>query len=54
MWIPVTTAATTERANALKQEGNEFVKKGNYKKAVEKYTESLQLHKLECATYTNR
>ncbi|XP_066481394.1 mitochondrial import receptor subunit TOM34 [Tiliqua scincoides] len=51
---PMTTAATTERANTLKQEGNEFVKKGNYKKAVEKYTESLQLHKLECATYTNR
>ncbi|XP_063001645.1 mitochondrial import receptor subunit TOM34 [Elgaria multicarinata webbii] len=47
-------AAATERANALKQEGNEFVKKGNYKKAIEKYTESLKLHKLECATYTNR
>ncbi|KAF7240850.1 Mitochondrial import receptor subunit TOM34 [Varanus komodoensis] len=47
-------AAATERANALKLEGNEFVKKRNYKKAVEKYTESLKLHKLECATYTNR
>ncbi|XP_042317769.1 mitochondrial import receptor subunit TOM34 isoform X2 [Sceloporus undulatus] len=50
----VPTAATTKQANALKLEGNEFVKKGNYKKAVEKYTQSLKLHKLECATYTNR
>lgn len=37
----------------LKEEGNEFVKKGNHKKAVEKYSESLKLNK-ECATYTNR
>ncbi|KAH0619106.1 hypothetical protein JD844_018780 [Phrynosoma platyrhinos] len=50
----VPTAATTKQANALKIEGNELVKKGNYKKAVEKYTQSLKLHKLECATYTNR
>ncbi|XP_034978702.1 mitochondrial import receptor subunit TOM34 [Zootoca vivipara] len=50
----VPTAATMDRANVLKLEGNEFVKKGNYKKAVEKYTESLKLHKLEGATYTNR
>ncbi|XP_061487428.1 mitochondrial import receptor subunit TOM34 [Rhineura floridana] len=50
----VPTAATTEKANALKLEGNEFVKKGNYKKAIEKYTESLKLHKLEATTYTNR
>lgn len=48
------TAATMDRANVLKLEGNELVKKGNYKKAVEKYTESLKLHKLEGATYTNR
>uniref|UniRef100_A0ABM5G5V8 Mitochondrial import receptor subunit TOM34 isoform X1 n=1 Tax=Pogona vitticeps TaxID=103695 RepID=A0ABM5G5V8_9SAUR len=50
--VPI--AAATEQANALKLEGNEFVKKGNYKKAVEKYTESLKLHKLESTTYTNR
>ncbi|NWH16090.1 TOM34 protein, partial [Grus americana] len=47
------TAAGTERARTLKEEGNELVKKGNHKKAVEKYTESLKL-KQECATYTNR
>ncbi|NXB03568.1 TOM34 protein, partial [Cnemophilus loriae] len=42
-----------ERARRLKEEGNELVKKGNHKKAVEKYSESLQLNQ-ECATYTNR
>uniref|UniRef100_A0ACB8F5W5 Mitochondrial import receptor subunit TOM34 n=1 Tax=Sphaerodactylus townsendi TaxID=933632 RepID=A0ACB8F5W5_9SAUR len=50
----VPSAAATEQANKLKVEGNEFVKKGNYKKAIEKYTESLKLHKLESTTYTNR
>uniref|UniRef100_A0A8C9NFL5 Translocase of outer mitochondrial membrane 34 n=1 Tax=Serinus canaria TaxID=9135 RepID=A0A8C9NFL5_SERCA len=40
-------------ARMLKEEGNELVKKGNHKKAVEKYSESLKLNK-ECATYTNR
>ncbi|KAF1412462.1 Mitochondrial import receptor subunit TOM34, partial [Spheniscus magellanicus] len=47
------TAAGTERARTLKEEGNELVKKGNHKKAVEKYSESLKLNQ-ECATYTNR
>ncbi|NWR33751.1 TOM34 protein, partial [Tachuris rubrigastra] len=47
------TAAGMERARTLKEEGNELVKKGNHKKAVEKYTESLKLNQ-ECATYTNR
>ncbi|NXY77364.1 TOM34 protein, partial [Glareola pratincola] len=46
-------AAGMERARTLKEEGNELVKKGNHKKAVEKYSESLQLSQ-ECATYTNR
>uniref|UniRef100_A0A8C8B3X5 TOM34 protein n=1 Tax=Otus sunia TaxID=257818 RepID=A0A8C8B3X5_9STRI len=47
------TAAGMERARTLKEEGNELVKKGNHKKAVEKYSESLKLNQ-ECATYTNR
>ncbi|NXF28662.1 TOM34 protein, partial [Nyctibius bracteatus] len=47
------TAAGTERARTLKEEGNELVKKGNHKKAIEKYSESLKLNQ-ECATYTNR
>ncbi|KAL7985529.1 mitochondrial import receptor subunit TOM34 [Crotalus tigris] len=50
----VPNAASTERANMLKLEGNEFVKKNNYKKAIEKYTESIKLYKMECTTYTNR
>ncbi|NXC16604.1 TOM34 protein, partial [Corythaeola cristata] len=50
---PDQTAADTERARTLKEEGNELVKKGNHKKAVEKYSESLKLNQ-ECATYTNR
>ncbi|RLV98732.1 hypothetical protein DV515_00010378 [Chloebia gouldiae] len=51
--FPDKTATDMERARMLKEEGNEFVKKGNHKKAVEKYSESLKLNK-ECATYTNR
>ncbi|NXQ79170.1 TOM34 protein, partial [Nyctibius grandis] len=50
---PDQTAAGTERARTLKEEGNELVKKGNHKKAIEKYSESLKLNQ-ECATYTNR
>ncbi|XP_008933709.1 PREDICTED: mitochondrial import receptor subunit TOM34, partial [Merops nubicus] len=50
---PDQAAAGTERARTLKEEGNELVKKGNHKKAVEKYSESLKLSQ-ECATYTNR
>ncbi|NXS70353.1 TOM34 protein, partial [Pandion haliaetus] len=50
---PDQTGAGTERAQTLKEEGNELVKKGNHKKAVEKYSESLKLSQ-ECATYTNR
>lgn len=53
MLFPDQSAAGTERARTLKEEGNELVKKGNHKKAVEKYSESLQLNQ-ECATYTNR
>ncbi|KAM9285759.1 mitochondrial import receptor subunit TOM34 [Morus bassanus] len=50
---PDQTAAGMERARTLKEEGNELVKKGNHKEAVEKYSESLKLNQ-ECATYTNR
>ncbi|NXN41453.1 TOM34 protein, partial [Rhinoptilus africanus] len=54
LWAePDQAAAGTERAQTLKEEGNELVKTGNHKKAVEKYSESLQLSQ-ECATYTNR
>uniref|UniRef100_A0A8B9T232 Mitochondrial import receptor subunit TOM34 n=1 Tax=Anas platyrhynchos TaxID=8839 RepID=A0A8B9T232_ANAPL len=51
--LPQPIAAGVERARTLKEEGNELVKKGNHKKAIEKYTESLKLNQ-ECAAYTNR
>ncbi|XP_037309385.2 sperm-associated antigen 1-like [Pungitius pungitius] len=42
------------RFMALKQEGNDFVKKGQYQEALAKYSESLQLKPEECSIYTNR
>ncbi|XP_072251020.1 sperm-associated antigen 1 [Leuresthes tenuis] len=42
------------RFSALKQEGNDFVKKGQYQDALGKYTECLKLKPEECAVYTNR
>ncbi|XP_028281034.1 sperm-associated antigen 1 isoform X2 [Parambassis ranga] len=42
------------RFTTLKQEGNEFVKKGQHQDAVGKYTECLKLKPDECAIYTNR
>ncbi|KAL2763663.1 mitochondrial import receptor subunit TOM34 [Daubentonia madagascariensis] len=50
----VPSAGDAERARVLKEEGNELVKKGNHKKAIEKYSESLSLSNLESATYSNR
>lgn len=41
-------------AKAFKEEGNAFVKKGEHKKAVEKYTQSLSQDTSEVTTYTNR
>ncbi|XP_047218097.1 sperm-associated antigen 1 [Girardinichthys multiradiatus] len=40
--------------SAFKQEGNDFVKKGQYQEALGKYTECLKLKPKECAIYTNR
>ncbi|CAK7319746.1 Mitochondrial import receptor subunit TOM34 [Vulpes lagopus] len=50
----VPSAGDVERARALKEEGNELVKKGNHKKAIEKYSESLSFSDMESATYSNR
>lgn len=50
----VPSAGDVERARVLKEEGNELVKKGNHKKAIEKYSESLLFSSLESATYSNR
>ncbi|XP_002721274.1 mitochondrial import receptor subunit TOM34 isoform X1 [Oryctolagus cuniculus] len=50
----VPSAGDMERARVLKEEGNELVKKGNHKKAIEKYSESLLFSNLESTTYSNR
>ncbi|XP_078072842.1 sperm-associated antigen 1-like [Mustelus asterias] len=39
---------------SLKQEGNSFVKKSQYKEAIAKYSECLKLKSNECTIYTNR
>ncbi|ELK32866.1 Sperm-associated antigen 1 [Myotis davidii] len=38
----------------LKEEGNQYVKDRNYKDALSKYSECLQINNKECAIYTNR
>uniref|UniRef100_A0A8D0SPW2 Mitochondrial import receptor subunit TOM34 n=1 Tax=Sus scrofa TaxID=9823 RepID=A0A8D0SPW2_PIG len=50
----VPSAGDVERARVLKEEGNELVKKGNHKQAIEKYSESLWFSNVESATYSNR
>jgi tetratricopeptide (TPR) repeat protein len=43
-----------ERAVALKEEGNEAIKAGGFKRAVELYSQSLALDATSAATYSNR
>ncbi|KAM8966831.1 sperm-associated antigen 1 [Pelodytes ibericus] len=43
-----------ERFTSLKLEGNEYVKKNQYKDAEKKYTECLKINSEECTIYTNR
>uniref|UniRef100_A0A3P9HY61 Sperm associated antigen 1 n=1 Tax=Oryzias latipes TaxID=8090 RepID=A0A3P9HY61_ORYLA len=40
--------------SALKQEGNDLVRKAQYHQAVGKYTECLKMKPDQCAVYTNR
>jgi Flp pilus assembly protein TadD len=42
------------KAQVLKDEGNALVKKGQYQKAVDKYSQSLKLNPTEITTLTNR
>ncbi|XP_018414487.1 PREDICTED: sperm-associated antigen 1 [Nanorana parkeri] len=49
-----TGKSAQERFQALKQEGNDCVKKSHYREAVSKYTECLQINPEECTIYTNR
>lgn len=43
-----------KKGQVLKEEGNALVKKGEHKKAIEKYSESLKHNPTEVTTYTNR
>lgn len=43
-----------KKGQMLKEEGNALVKKGEHKKAIEKYGESLKHNPAEVTTYTNR
>lgn len=43
-----------KKGQALKDEGNALVKKGEHKKAIEKYSQSLKHNPTEVTTFTNR
>ncbi|XP_029682367.1 mitochondrial import receptor subunit TOM34 [Takifugu rubripes] len=46
--------ADARKGQILKEEGNALVKKGEHRKAVEKYSQSLKHNPAEVTTYTNR
>lgn len=57
--VPITSSSAPsekdkKKGQALKDEGNALVKKGEHKKAIEKYSQSLKLNPTEVTTYTNR
>ncbi|KFW81073.1 Sperm-associated antigen 1, partial [Manacus vitellinus] len=43
-----------EKFKRLKNEGNDFVKMGEYDEAINKYSECMKLNAEECTVYTNR
>ncbi|XP_066034028.1 sperm-associated antigen 1 isoform X2 [Chamaea fasciata] len=43
-----------EKFKRLKNEGNDFVKTGEYEEAANKYSECMKLNTDECTVYTNR
>ncbi|XP_069813433.1 sperm-associated antigen 1 isoform X2 [Dendropsophus ebraccatus] len=49
-----TGKSVEEQFLSLKQEGNDYVKKCQYREAEKKYTECLKLKPEECTMYTNR
>jgi len=51
---PAPSEKEMKKAQGLKDEGNALVKKGEYKKAIEKYSQSLKHNPTEITTYTNR
>ncbi|XP_069025744.1 mitochondrial import receptor subunit TOM34 isoform X1 [Embiotoca jacksoni] len=51
---PPTSDKDMKKSQALKDEGNALVKKGEHKRAIEKYSQSLKLNPTEVTTFTNR
>ncbi|XP_028263001.1 mitochondrial import receptor subunit TOM34 [Parambassis ranga] len=51
---PAPSDKDIKKGQALKEEGNALVKKGEHKKAIEKYSQSLKHNPAEVTTYTNR
>ncbi|KAM9362443.1 mitochondrial import receptor subunit TOM34 [Symphorus nematophorus] len=51
---PAPSDKDVKKAQTLKEEGNALVKKGEHKKAIEKYSQSLKHNPAEITTYTNR
>jgi len=43
-----------KKGQTLKEEGNALVKKGEHKRAIEKYGQSIKHNPTEITTYTNR
>ncbi|XP_028302921.1 mitochondrial import receptor subunit TOM34 [Gouania willdenowi] len=51
---PAQSDKDLKKAQSLKEEGNALVKKGEHKKAIDKYSQSMKLNPSEVTTYTNR
>lgn len=51
---PAPSDKDIKKGQVLKEEGNALVKKGEHKKAIEKYSQSLKHNPNEITTYTNR
>ncbi|XP_036957687.1 mitochondrial import receptor subunit TOM34 [Acanthopagrus latus] len=51
---PAPSDKDIKKGQVLKEEGNALVKKGEHKKAIEKYSQSIKLNPSEITTYTNR
>ncbi|XP_031711104.1 mitochondrial import receptor subunit TOM34 [Anarrhichthys ocellatus] len=51
---PAPSDKDMKKGQTLKEEGNALVKKGEHKKAIEKYSQSIKFNPTEITTYTNR
>ncbi|XP_034534295.1 mitochondrial import receptor subunit TOM34 [Notolabrus celidotus] len=51
---PAPSEKNLRKAQAMKEEGNNLVKKGDHRRAIEKYSQSIKHNPTEITTYTNR